>query len=289
MKKKRRMGGESSSSSSAITKTTMKPTKELKQLMKCGKCQVVAYCSKTCQKSNWKKKNGGGNDNNDGGGDERGNNNDGATSAAATSATTKIGHKFTCNAYKRVGEDMIIPCTTDREEIRHEILTKIRFYAYTYAVFTAQQNSTTYVEGGGGVGDDDDNNNTIKSTRGFLFIQSDSSLAVMSLPVPILSSGHAYPHCRSVILHYLTVNEFIAEVCNRHDFELTCLTNELRNAVETYNEMIELVILMRFRCGHVALGIVSLVPDYNLCLVLGKEYYGAGEIGQPVQLNIDDM
>ena len=46
----------------------------------------------------------------------------------------------------------------------------------------------TYVEGGGGVGDDDDNNNTINSTRGFLFIQSDSSLAVMSLPVPILSS-----------------------------------------------------------------------------------------------------
>ena len=35
--------------------------------------------------------------------------------------------------------------------------------------------------------------------------------------------------------------------------------------------------------------IVSLVLDYNLCLVLGKEYYGAGEIGQPVQLNIDDM
>jgi hypothetical protein len=238
------------------------------------------------------KENGGGNDDNYSGGDERGNNNnnDGATtSAAATSATKTIGHKFTCNAYKRVGEDMIIPCTTDREEIRHEILTKIRFYAYPYAVFTAQQNSTTYVEGGGGVGDDDNNNNTINSTRGFLFIQSDSSLAVMSLPVPILSSGHAYPHCRSVILHYLTVNEFITEVCNRHDFELTCLTNELRDAVETYNEMIELVILMRFRCGHVALGIVSLVPDYNLCLVLGKEYYGAGEIGQPVQLNIDDM
>ena len=47
-------------------------------------------------------------------------------------------------------------------------------------------------------------------------------------------------------------DEFITEVCNRHDFELTCLTNELRNAVETYNEMIELVILMRFRCGNVA-------------------------------------
>jgi hypothetical protein len=133
-----------------------------------------------------------------------------------------------------------------------------------------------------------DNHNST-STRGFLFIQSDSSLAVMSLPNPILSSGHVYPHCRSVILHYLTVNEFITEVCNKHDFELTCMTNELRNAVDTYNEMNELVILMRFRCGHVALGIVPLVPDYNLCLVLGKEYYSAGEVGQPVQLNVDDM
>lgn len=264
---------------------TAKSTTKLKQLMKCGKCQVVMYCSKTCQTLNWK--NGG--NNNDSG--VEGRNNNGATVAT-------IGHKFTCNAFKRVGDDMIILCTTDKEEIRHEILSKIRFYAYPYAVFTAQNSqnnnstvamttmttTTTNLEGG------DDNYNTINSsTRGFLFIQSDSSLAVMSLPIPILSSGHAYPHCRSVILHYLTVNEFITEVCNKHDFELTCMTNELRNAVETYNEMNELVILMRFRCGHVALGIETLVPDYNLCLVLGKEYYGADEIGQPVQLNIDDM
>ena len=85
---------------------------------------------------------------------------------------------------------MIIPCTTNREEIRHEILTEIRQQNYENNNGTVAMTTTTmtYVEGGGGVGDDDDNNNTINSTRGFLFIQSDSSLAVMSLPVPILSS-----------------------------------------------------------------------------------------------------
>ena len=66
-------------------------------------------------------------------------------------------------------------------------------------------------------------------------------------------------------------------------------TKDLREAIETYREKVELPILMRFRCGHVAVGIIPLVPDYNLCLMLGKEYYGGGETGQPVQLNIDDI
>ena len=69
----------------------------------------------------------------------------------------------TCNAYKRVGENMIIPCTTNREEIRHEILTKIRQQNYENNNGTVAMTTTTmtYVEGGGGVGDDDDNNNTM--------------------------------------------------------------------------------------------------------------------------------
>jgi hypothetical protein len=43
-----------------------------------------------------------------------------------------------------------------------------------------------------------------------------------------------------------------------------------------------------FRCGHVALGIAELVPDYGICKSLGKDYYGDSTAGA-IQLNIDDM
>jgi hypothetical protein len=46
-------------------------------------------------------------------------------------------------------------------------------------------------------------------------------------------------------------------------------------------------VLMRFRCGHVAVGVAPLVPDFKLCTMLGKEYYS--ETSGAVQLNIDDM
>jgi hypothetical protein len=167
-------------------------------------------------------------------------------------------------AYKRVGDDMTIVFGDDKDSARQDILSRIRFYAYPYAVHASRT-----------------------SGRGFLFVQSDSSLAVMSLPVPILSNGRGYSKCRSVVLHWLTMKEYVSEVC-MDDFELAGATRELREAVEGYDETIELPVLMRFRCGHVAVGIAPLVPDFKLCLVLGREYYGQGD-GAAVQLNIDDM
>jgi hypothetical protein len=167
-------------------------------------------------------------------------------------------------AYKRVGDDMMIIFGDDKDSARQDVLSRIRFYAYPYAVHASRTTG-----------------------RGFLFVQSDSSLAVMSLPIPILSNGRVCPKRRSVMLHWLTVEEYVSEVC-MDDFELAGATRELREAVDGYDERVELPILMRFRCGHVAVGIVPLVPDFNLCLMLGKEYYGQGD-GAAVQLNIDDM
>ena len=46
---------------------------------------------------------------------------------------------------------------------------------------------------------------------------------------------------------------------------------------------------MRFRCGHVAVGLAPLVPDFKLCQVLGKEYYGEGQGSGGLQLNLDDV
>ncbi|KAL7526404.1 hypothetical protein ACHAXR_001471 [Thalassiosira sp. AJA248-18] len=209
---------------------------ESSKLSKCAKCQVASYCSRECQVSSWKGGEG------------------------------KVGHKFSCAAYKRVGDDMMIIFGEDKDTARQDILSRIRFYAYPYAVYKA---STT-----GG--------------RGFLFVQSDSSLAVLSLPVPILSNGRIYSKQRSVLLHWLTMKEYDSEVC-MDDFELAGARKELKTVVEEYDEKVEVPILMRFRCGHVAVGIAPLVPDFNLCNMLGKEYYGSGQGSGALQLNIDDM
>jgi hypothetical protein len=166
-------------------------------------------------------------------------------------------------AYKRVGEDMMIIFSDDKDAARQDILSRIRFYALPYAIHK-------YTSSG----------------RGFLFLQSDSSLAVMSMPSPIMSSGKKYPRQRSVLLHWLTMKEFDSEVC-MDDFELAAVRKELNSLVEIYDEKVEVPIMMRFRCGHVAVGVAPLVPDFKLCTLLGKEYYA--ETSGAVQLNIDDM
>lgn len=205
---------------------------ESSKLSKCARCQVASYCSRECQVSNWK------------GGDG------------------KVGHKFSCAAYKRVGDDMMIVFGDDKDSARQDILSRIRFYAYPYAVHKSQSTG-----------------------RGLLFVQSDSSLAVLSLPTPILSNGRRMTKQRSVLLHWLTMQEFGSEVC-MDDFELASVRNELKEAVETYDKKVEVPVLMRFRCGHVAVGIAPLVPDFKLCTVLGNEY---GQGDGALQLNIDDV
>mmetsp|Transcript_4667 Transcript_4667/g.7786 ORF Transcript_4667/g.7786 Transcript_4667/m.7786 type:complete len:161 (-) Transcript_4667:272-754(-) len=160
---------------------------------------------------------------------------------------------------------MMIIFGDDKDTARQDILSRIRFYAYPYAI-----------------------HKSLKTGRGFLFFQSNTSLAVLSLPVPILSNGRKCRSQRSVLLHWLTMKEYDSEVC-MDDFELASARNDLKEAVDGYDEKVEVPVLMRFRCGHVAVGIAPLVPDYKLCVVLGKEYYGSGEGDGALQLNIDDM
>ena len=165
-------------------------------------------------------------------------------------------------AYKRVGNDMLIIFGDDKDAARQDILSRIRLYAYPFAICKSQS-----------VG------------RGFLFVQSNSSFAVLSLPGPILSNGRRCKNQRSVLLHWLTMKEYDSEVC-MDDFELAGVRRGLKGMVDNYDEKVEIPILMRFRCGHVAVGTAPLVPDYKLCETLGKDYE---EIGDALQLNIDDM
>mmetsp|Transcript_24135 Transcript_24135/g.27559 ORF Transcript_24135/g.27559 Transcript_24135/m.27559 type:complete len:249 (-) Transcript_24135:51-797(-) len=174
------------------------------------------------------------------------------------------GHKFCCSAYKRVGSDMMVVFPDDKESARQDVYQRIRFYACPYFVY----------------------NSVTRKTRGFLFIQSDSTLAEMSLPIPIMSNGRPITKIRSVLLYFLTIEEYDKELC-RDDFEMVTVRGELNEAVSTYDESKQIVVMMKFRCGHIGLGVTDLVPDYNISNMLGTEYYANSNSGA-VQLNLDD-
>ena len=160
---------------------------------------------------------------------------------------------------------MMMCSTEDKETARQEIFRRIRFYACPFFVHRS----------------------SVTKKKGFMFIQSDSTLAEMSLPIPKLSNGLEIMKPRSVLLHFLTIEEYRSELC-RDDFELTSVSSELNNAINEFDEKIEIAVMMRFRCGHVAVGIAPLVPDYQLCITLGMQYYAEAGSGA-VQLNLDDL
>jgi hypothetical protein len=149
------------------------------------------------------------------------------------------------------------------------VLGRIRFYACSFAV-----------------------SKSLRLGRGFLFVQSDSRLAELSLPRP--PPSHVWQgenQTRSVLLHYLTLGEYDQELC-RDDFELTVVRSQLQKAVNSYDEKKSVVLLMRFACGHISVGIAPLVPDYGICKSLAKDYFGEDSNSSgnaALQLNLDDI
>jgi len=173
------------------------------------------------------------------------------------------GHKPACASYARVGATMKLQSQDDKQAARDEIFGRVRFYACPYAVHK-------YAELG----------------RGFLFVQSDRTLACMSLLKPQDSYGRP-TGMRSLLTHYLTLGEYDQEVC-RDDFEMAEVRSELQQAVNSYVEQKEAVVLMRFRCGHVALGVAPLCSKYSVCQQLGRSYFADNTAGA-LQLNLDDL
>ena len=177
----------------------------------------------------------------------------------------KKSHKSACATYKRLGSEMrgLYNAPDAAAEARMDIYNRIRFYACAFAAFKE-----------GTLG------------RGFVFIQADQSLAALSLAIPKDSYGRALP-TRGVMVHYLTMGEYDSEVC-RDDFELATVRTDLQKVVDEYDEQTEMVLLMRFRCGHVAVGKAQLAMPYGSFRKLGTDLFG--ENNAPcVQLNIDDV
>ena len=117
-------------------------------------------------------------------------------------------------------------------------------------------------------------------------MQSSNTLQELSLLVPKDTTGRAIKG-RSVLLHFLTMGEFDADVVS-DDFELAAVRTQLSAAVSAYDPKKEMVLLLRLRCGHVALGKAVLVPDYGICKKLGQDYHAESTSGA-LQLNLDDL
>jgi len=177
----------------------------------------------------------------------------------------KGGHKHACKFYVRldVNNDRGRLKTENKATARTDIYGRFRLYACAYNVHKCTE-----------IG------------KGFLFIQSECSLATLSLPIP--TDGYGHKQVRSVLMHYLTMGEYDVEVC-RDDFEMAQVRGELLDLVNTYDEEKSIVLLMRFRCGHLAVGLAPLVPDFAVCKKLGKDYFANENSAGALQLNLDDL
>lgn len=175
------------------------------------------------------------------------------------------GHKAACRTYARLDSARPDRLEDQQPAARDEIFARLRLYLCPYAVYKYEQLG-----------------------RGFLFVQSNRTLACLSLALP--KDGYGRPTgMRSVFVHYLTLGEYDQEVC-RDDFEMATVRSELQEAVHTYHEPDEVVVLMRFRCGHVAIGVAPLSCDYAVCRQLGHSYFaGNNESAGALQLNLDDL
>ena len=161
---------------------------------------------------------------------------------------------------------------------RENLWNKVCFYAGPYSIFHSR-----------------------KLGRGFCFLQSPNSISQIEWPLVVFSvfmqtsqqnesddSSNQQKALRSVFIHFLTLGEFNSDLC-RDDFKLAAIRDELSKAVNEYDPKKELVVLMRFQCGHIALGVIKqLVPDYGICLRLGEDYYAETDTNA-LQLNLDQM
>lgn len=215
-----------------------------------------------------------------------------ASSSTATASASKATLQPQANSSSSCA---LLLSDSKKKEIRDTLWRSIRFYATPYSIFHSQTLG-----------------------RGFCFIQSPNTIFQISLLPEVfravelqkLKKNHNKQKqekdtklskdeeqmqmqipSRNVLIHHMTLKEYDSELCMKADFELCSVREELIKAVNEHKRKEEMVLLMRFRCGHVALGVVNppMQPDYKLALSLGRTYFGHDTSGQALQLNLDDM
>lgn len=172
-------------------------------------------------------------------------------------ADWKHGHKHECAQWKALAE--AAETMVDKKGIASLLVCKVRLHLgpFTLAHYD-------------------------KQGRGFAFLQATSTAQELFIPRPIDAQGRARD--RSVLIHFLTWGEFVSVVLE-DDFEYTVARDALEEALKVYDPETEYLVLLKLRCGFLAVLRVPLVPNAGACRRLAEDYQWAEKTS--VQLELD--
>ncbi|CAM9780055.1 unnamed protein product [Chrysoparadoxa australica] len=166
----------------------------------------------------------------------------------------RFRHKDACSQLKSIRGG----ATVDAKEAVARCIGRVRLYACPFSVFHCDA-----------VG------------RGLLFLQSRNTIAELAYLAPVDIHGKLLQ--RSLLLHYLTMGEFVDAVL-QDDFELGTVKEPLEQAVASYDMESEIVVLLRTACGYLAVIKMPIVPDLGVCKALASDYAGKDAL----ELRLDD-
>ena len=173
------------------------------------------------------------------------------------------GHKGLCARYKLLGRAMCVPAASQRALVS-EVLGKARLYLCPFALHHA--------EASGG---------------GFLFVQSECTLAELALPAPRDCHGSALTRPRSLVLQHMALEEY-AEFCAHMGGAAQrqgAPSQECMAAAVAARGEEELVLLLRTGCGMSAALLTPVVPELRVCRTLAADYAGK----EALQLDLDEL
>jgi len=160
-------------------------------------------------------------------------------------------HKMSCHRYKLLGRSQRVPPEA-RRLIISELLGRFRLYLCPFAVHHQQAHGA-----------------------GLLLVLSESSLSELALPSPKDVWGRPLHPRRSLVLQYATRADLDgADLRESFGGSLPELLPVIAHAVETYDQLSEVVVLLRCRGGLTVALLCPLVPDFNVCRTLADDYKG---------------
>lgn len=183
-------------------------------------------------------------------------------------ADWKAGHKQECEAYARLGKCQVLNGPAERRATVERFLAQIRTTLCPFALGN----------GSGG------SSKRKALPRGFVFVQVGCTLPTLALPAPRDCAGHRLPPDeRGCLLHFVTLSEFDADIVAT-DPQLSAARDPLAHAIERHDDHKEVVVLIRSRCGFVAVLMQPLVPEWRVARQMGRDFEGMPELA----LTLDD-
>ena len=188
-------------------------------------------------------------------------------------ADWRAGHKRSCARYQLLGRAMRVPDADAHRMLMTELLRSVRMHLSPFAIAAELSAAETRPAPDG---------------RRFVFVQSESTLAELSLPTARDTCGAELSVRRTVLLQHVTLPEF--EKLTQEESGLRLLTPTLGPLESAFGarragaKPDDALVLLCFADGYHALASVPLVPDRRVCLVPARDYMGK----EALNLHLDD-